>query len=308
MPSRAVTAGQIDDFEGGTVMGWSEGGSPNPPVNQTSGGPAGAGDNYLLNVSSGGAGPGSKLVQFNEAQWAGDYLAAGVSRIHVWMANFGSTTLHMRIAIRGFGGLTYYGSTSAFVLPADGVWRATSFGLSESELSLIAGASSLAEALASVDTLRILSSSAGPAWAGEGIAATLGVDSITAAAGADVPPVPDGTLGTPMLASRASQDGSVIELSWDVSTCPAPQYHILFGALANVSSLALDGAMCAIGTSGSFSWSSAPSGDAWFLLVSDDGAGAEGSWGTDSNGAQLGGSTVSGRCGTFYRDNTPTCP
>ena len=53
----AIGAGQVDDFEDGTVQGWSEGGpSPNPPVNIATGGPDGADDNYLRNAASGGGG------------------------------------------------------------------------------------------------------------------------------------------------------------------------------------------------------------------------------------------------------------
>ena len=124
MPSGAVTPGQVDDFEDGTVMGWTEGPvSPNPPTNLPSGGPAGAGDNYLRNISSGGAGPGSKLIMFNLTQWTGNYTAAGVTRIDLQMANFGAATLHMRIAIQGGALTTRYASTTAVALPADGVWH-----------------------------------------------------------------------------------------------------------------------------------------------------------------------------------------
>ncbi len=43
------------------------------------------------------------------------------------------------------------------------------------------GLASLADVLVSVDTLRILSASAGPAWRGDTIAASLGVDNIQGA-------------------------------------------------------------------------------------------------------------------------------
>lgn len=67
-----VTAGQVDDFEDGTVQGWMEGAiSPNPPTNIATGGPAGAGDNFLQNISvipvSGTV--GRRMAMFNTAQW-----------------------------------------------------------------------------------------------------------------------------------------------------------------------------------------------------------------------------------------------
>lgn len=66
--SSQVTAGQIDDFENGTTMNWTDGGSSVPPVNIASGGPLGASDNYLSDPSLGGGGPGSKMVMFNDQQ------------------------------------------------------------------------------------------------------------------------------------------------------------------------------------------------------------------------------------------------
>ncbi len=307
-PSGAVTLGQVDDFEDGTVMGWTEGPlSPNPPTNQPNGGPAGLGDNYLRNISSGGFGTGSRLVMFNQTQWAGNYLAAGVTRIDLQMANFGATTLHMRIAIQGAVG-TRYTSTTAVALPADGIWHSASFGLTSFDLTNVLGLASLDDVLVSVNTLRILSASAGPAWQGDVIVASLGVDNIQAAGGGGPPPVPDGTFGSPMLASRGDPAGSVIELTWDVSTCQASDYHVLFGSPANVAGLGIDGGVCSIGTVGSFTWSSVPFGDLWFLVVGDDGGSTEGSWGTASSGAQRAGDTASGVCAIVDRDNTGTCP
>src|SRR5580765_6962808 len=103
----AINFGQVDTFQDGTTMGWQEGTpSPNPPTNVPSGGPAGAGDAYVQNISSGGFGSGAKMVMFNDAQWSGSYNAAGVTRLTADMANQGATTLHMRVAIRGGPNLT----------------------------------------------------------------------------------------------------------------------------------------------------------------------------------------------------------
>src|SRR3954470_2593465 len=63
--ARAVTPGQVDTFENGTTENWMInllGMQPPPvaalPVNIPTGGPAGAGDNYLQLSSVGGNGPG----------------------------------------------------------------------------------------------------------------------------------------------------------------------------------------------------------------------------------------------------------
>ena len=175
--SFASTHLQVDDFEDGTVMGWSEGpNSINPPLNVATGGPAGVDDNYLHNDSRGGAGPGSKMVMFNTNQWTGNYIIEGVAQINSDMANIGGFALSMLIAIQGSG--TRYGSTTAVNLT--GQWQQVSFGLTSGNLSLISGAQPLSIVLTNVDTLRILSSAGGPAWNGDAISATLGVDNIIA--------------------------------------------------------------------------------------------------------------------------------
>ena len=160
-------------------MNWQEGiNSPNPPTNIATGGPAGAGDRFLEDVSTGGFGAGSKLVMFNEVQWTGNYVAAGIDRITTQMANLGSTTLHMRIAIRGGPTSTAYGSTTATDLPPDGVWRVVTFDLTNSALTSIGGADTLAQVLANVNDVRILSAIGGPSFQGDPIQATLGIDNI----------------------------------------------------------------------------------------------------------------------------------
>ncbi len=173
--------GPFDDFDDGTVSGWMEGpNSPNPPTNVPDGGPDGPGDNYLENRSSGSLGPGGRLVMFNQAQWTGDYLAAGVTRIEAQMANLGPTDLFMRIAIEGQR-FERYGSAVPELVPADGQWRVVVFELSDAFLTRISGSGPLSDVLSGVTTLRILAASDGPAWRGDFVVATLGVDDILAA-------------------------------------------------------------------------------------------------------------------------------
>jgi hypothetical protein len=121
-------------------------------------------------------------------------------------------------------------------------------------------------------------------------------------------PVPDGSFGTSMKSSRGDAAGSTIELTWDVATCASADHHLLFGDLSSVSALAVVGAVCDLGTSGTASWGSVPAGDLWFVVVGDDNASIEGSWGTDGSGAQRGGGASSGQCGLTVRDNSGTCP
>lgn len=181
LTAQAVTLGQLDDFQAG-VAGWTEGAaSPNQPFQLLDGGPGGVGDHALRNESSGVAGSGGKMVMFNNGQWTGDYMAAGVTAIEGWMRvdpSSAASSLLMRVAIQGDLN-QQYASTTAIEIPNDGVWYAVSFGLSAGDLTQVAGTDTLNTVLSNVSELRILHSTA-PAWRGGNIPATLDVDNLTA--------------------------------------------------------------------------------------------------------------------------------
>ena len=131
---------------------------------------------------------------------------------------------------------------------------------------------------------------------------------LTCAATGAPPPVPDGSLGAAMTASRITGAASGLHLTWDAAACPAKNAHLVFGSLQNVATYALDGAVCGLGPLGSYDWLGVPAGDLWFLVVADDAASTEGTWGLDGAGADRGGSTASGFCGFTTRNNAGTCP
>lgn len=102
--ANALSLGQVDDFEDGTTQGWAVGPPhPAPPANVASGGPAGAGDNYMQLTAIGGASAGSRLAAFNISQWSGDYLAAGITGFSIDLNNLGSTDLSLRLGISDGG-------------------------------------------------------------------------------------------------------------------------------------------------------------------------------------------------------------
>jgi hypothetical protein len=175
----AISPNQVDDFENGTTQSWAEGGpSPNPPTNVADGGPNGAGDAYLRNASNGAPnGPGGKLVMFNSAQWGGNYNSAGVRQIEMQMANFGATTLLMRIGFQGGDG-TQWVSSFRIVVP-DGMWQTYVYELNLQSMTRVSGAASLDAVLANVNTMRILHNGAA-AWRGDSVVGDLGLDNITA--------------------------------------------------------------------------------------------------------------------------------
>ena len=182
-----ITLGQIDTFEDGTTQGWGvgPGGSPVPPVNVAGGGPNGANDNYLLLTSLGGAGgPGSRLVAFNMAQWAGDYLSAGVGLIQMDLNNLGTTDLSLRLLLAdpAQGPPSNIAITDAFLLPAGSGWTHASFSISPSSLITLLGSANAA--LTNATELRIFHNPApdfpGPPIGIPAIQASLGVDNIAA--------------------------------------------------------------------------------------------------------------------------------
>jgi autotransporter-associated beta strand protein len=179
--AECVTLNQVDLFQG-SLDGWTDGHLGNNVALVTTGGPNGASDPYLQ-VSSGSFGVEPKLITFNQAQWTGDYIAAGVGAVSMSLKNFGGSTIPIRIAIRdGTGGQTVggYSSTNAFMLPADGQWHTTQFLLDAADMTPVGtGLPSLATELTAVKDFRLLSAML-PAIIGDTISARIGVDDIVA--------------------------------------------------------------------------------------------------------------------------------
>jgi hypothetical protein len=174
-----VVLGQVDDFENGTTMGWAEGGvSPNPPTNVATGGPAGLNDNFLQNVSSGSSGAGGRMIMFNNAQWTGDFVAAGVTRVDA-MVRASGVPMSLRIGLSNSSGDIFV-SDPAFALLNNGAWTAASFDLTAGAMTRVQGIGSLTDVLSDVFEMRILSA-ASPSWLGDPINAILSVDNIVAA-------------------------------------------------------------------------------------------------------------------------------
>jgi hypothetical protein len=182
----AVALGQVDDFEDGTTQGWIINllGTGNPPaetlpVNVSTGGPAGAGDNYLRLTSVGGYGAGSRLVGINVSQWQGDFITQNVLGISASVINLGVTDVSLRLYLKSDagGGFNDAISSAPIVLPSGSGWTNVVFPTTVAALSSING--SAATALAALTELRILHSANG-AFPGEIIVAQIGVDNLAA--------------------------------------------------------------------------------------------------------------------------------
>jgi uncharacterized repeat protein (TIGR01451 family) len=121
-----------------------------------------------------------------------------------------------------------------------------------------------------------------------------------AAPGSSPPPVPSGSL----LVEPIAPDGSEIWVTWD-DQCAPINANILYGSLDQVSTYAVSGAVCAI--QNPEAWTAVPGGNLWFLVVTDDGAGVESSWGFGTDG-ERNGLADSGMCGVTAKDLLGTCP
>ena len=183
----AVTLGQIDTFEDGTLQGWSIGGTvPTQalPVNVPTGGPGGDGDAYLRLTALGASSPnvGSRLSVFNEAQWTGNYLAAGVNAITMSVKNLGTTNLSLRLVLAhfpvdGFPADLMAMSTVPVVLPTGSGWTPVVFPLRPGWLKAIAG--TVQAALTTPGELRLVHNP-NVSWPPPRVIASLGADNIKA--------------------------------------------------------------------------------------------------------------------------------
>lgn len=182
--AHAAVIGQIDNFNTNTTEGWFAGGGPFgqvPPVppHTELGGPAGAADPFLVLTSRGGQGPGSRLVGMNAAQWAGNYLLAGVTAIQMDLRNLGSTDLTIRLLfedpIPGPPNNEVV-SSNGFFLAAGSGWMHATFAIDPNAFTPVLGTAT--GALSGATIMRIIhASSAGDA---DPVAGVLGVDNITA--------------------------------------------------------------------------------------------------------------------------------
>ncbi len=184
----AASIGLVDTFEDGTTANWlinllGMGNNAFQPVNVPTGGPAGLDDNYMLMRSSGLPGPGGRLVALNPAQWAGDYVAAGITKISMDVNNLGGTDLFLRLLFEDPMGAPPENEafTTSVFLPAGSGWTHISFLVDPG--SLIVEEGSALAALQNATILRLFSNpeAEGPDEA-DPIAAMLGVDNIEAVA------------------------------------------------------------------------------------------------------------------------------
>ncbi|REE24861.1 putative secreted protein (Por secretion system target) [Winogradskyella pacifica] len=176
-----ISLNLIDDFEGVTTENWTKGdNSTLPNQNILTDGPDGADDNFLRVQSNGGNDADSKLVTFNNAQWEGDYNAAGVTYISMDVRNSGSSIIILRLAFEGFSTSRRWSSTNPIaVIPGQG-WQTIVFPIDENSLTNITTSGlGYNSTFDDVKGFRILHNDT-PSWDGDPIEATLDIDNIQA--------------------------------------------------------------------------------------------------------------------------------
>jgi len=175
--SRAVLLGQIDNFQDGTSQNWITGHSS--LGNISTGGPAGAGDRFAQYASTGTGGTDSRMVFFNNSQWLGNYVGAGITGIGIDVDNLGSSALSLRLAFF-LDSSDGYVTTTPLALAAHSGWEHTTFSLNAANFTTIGSPGAFNTLLSNFSgQLRILSSTS-PSLVGDVIAGTLGIDNVQA--------------------------------------------------------------------------------------------------------------------------------
>lgn len=126
-PAHAITLGQVDNFQDGTPANWKQSILENV-ANEPNTGPAGIGDNAMRVTST------NRMVTFNQAQWTGNYIAAGVTRLTMDVRHQNAFSLWLRIGISN-GSFGTHGSGDTYVtknaieVPNDNAWHSVAFDI-----------------------------------------------------------------------------------------------------------------------------------------------------------------------------------
>ncbi|MBA3482238.1 MAG: PEP-CTERM sorting domain-containing protein [Pirellulales bacterium] len=182
-PALAITLGQLDDFQDGGVANWFVAGGQVTFANVPDAGPLGIGDNVL------NADCMNRFVFYNENQWKGDYIAAGVTKISMDVRHENAFPLQLRLGIakgeiRGGGSGDTYVTDYSIAIPNDGQWRRITFDVAPDDFVPSPGntgpAPSATAALMGVTHLRILHNPTPGDFLGESNPGSMRVNNILA--------------------------------------------------------------------------------------------------------------------------------
>ena len=122
-------------------------------------------------------------------------------------------------------------------------------------------------------------------------------------------PVPDGRFALGNAATARAMANSMVEITWDVTSCPENSYHLFQGASSNLPEMTYDSAICRLDAGGSdiVDITTPPPGQfTWWLIAAADGS-IESHHGYDSRGKRRNarGTTF---CALTEQQPAGTCP
>ena len=173
--SAQIVAGQTDTFPA-DIMGWFGA----TPLWMSGGGPGGASDPFLRLTSTGGSGQSSHMAVFNDAQWSGNFTAAGVTAISVDLRNLGATDLVMRLTFFDPTLGNRWVSNQTANLAAGSGWQSFTYQLSAAGFTRVQGSNTFADEMQNVSRMMFRHAPGNPSANGVSSVATLGIDNVHA--------------------------------------------------------------------------------------------------------------------------------
>lgn len=166
-----ITQGVKSDFEDGTTQGWQ---GNSAPTNIATGGPDGAGDNFLQ------IGGGNRFATYNATVPYTGLVDSDVIALEVDLMRPASDveTLPMRIVLFGPGPNVRWTSAVPQVVPNDGVWRRYIFSVLEGDLIRVLGSGSYNDLISDVDRTMLRYDPDPPSSGGQSVGGTLGIDNV----------------------------------------------------------------------------------------------------------------------------------
>jgi hypothetical protein len=221
--SAQISLTTMNDFQDGTIQGWTMGGVGSDPVNVADIGHLGAGDNALVVTSVGGVGPNANLsIQNTTSAWTGNWTAAGVTYVSFWANNMGTNPVTLRVGVDGAGG-QFSSTNGVTVNPASG-WVQVNVPVQAANFTADGG-TDVAATLGGVTAARITHSTT-PDYDGEAVSATLQVDNIQ-----------PGNVPLPIVLSyfKATVQQNTVLLNWATQTEIQSEYFAVMQSADGVN-------------------------------------------------------------------------
>jgi hypothetical protein len=160
LASAAISLSSADTFTADNE-GWQVGGAGVQP-SYNSGNSFNGQPGFLSHYSDGGGANGKWLMWSAQADWTGDYAAAGVAGISFWANVTSGANIDMRVAISGTGGVF---STNPITFASGSDWTKYTFNLEASSMNYVGGGTNdFASTLSSVNKLEIFGGAGNPVF------------------------------------------------------------------------------------------------------------------------------------------------